>query len=134
MRQHGEKPVEFQGQKSNRAVTHQVKIVKTGNMILIDTPGTNDPDKKRSDTVIHQDIMNTRCRSITEKYFFTTLTPIYYSLAPNFFLRGAPRAFHSCLRVGHTIYVGGGMQSHIGKWGTGADFWSTQGNLNGWRR
>jgi hypothetical protein len=52
----------------------------------------------------------------------------------NLFLRGAPRAFHSCLLSNGVLYVAGGMQNHKGKWGTGADFWSTEGELNGWKR
>ena len=26
------------------------------------------------------------------------------------------------------------MQNHKGKWGTGADIWSTEGKLNGWTK
>ena len=26
------------------------------------------------------------------------------------------------------------MQNHKGKWGTGADVWSTEGTLNGWTK
>ena len=40
-------------------MTTSVKVVKTGNMVLVDTPGTNDPDKKRPDSVIQIDIVNT---------------------------------------------------------------------------
>ena len=39
----------FKSAKSGKAVTTKVKVVQTGNMTLIDTPGTNDPDKKRTD-------------------------------------------------------------------------------------
>ena len=49
-------------------------------------------------------------------------------------MRGAPRAFHSCLNANGKLYVAGGMQYHKGKWGTGADFWSTEGKLNGWTK
>ena len=55
-------------------------------------------------------------------------------LATNLFLRGAPRAFHSCLSANGKLFVSGGMQNHKGKWGTGADIWSTEGKLNGWTK
>ena len=42
-----EEPLAFTSAKSAKAVTQKVKIVKTGNMTVIDSPGTNDPDKKR---------------------------------------------------------------------------------------
>ena len=45
----GENPFKFKSQKSSKAVTTKVKIVRTGNMTLIDSPGTNDPDKRRTD-------------------------------------------------------------------------------------
>ena len=44
-----EKPLDFVAAKSGKSVTTKVKVVKTGNLTLIDTPGTNDPDKKRTD-------------------------------------------------------------------------------------
>ena len=55
-------------------------------------------------------------------------------LDPSLFLRGAPRAFHSCIRSNNELFVSGGMQVHKGKWGTGGDVWSTEGSLNGWKR
>lgn len=55
-------------------------------------------------------------------------------MATNLFLRGAPRAFHSCLSANGKLFVSGGMQNHKGKWGTGADIWSTEGKLNGWTK
>ena len=55
-------------------------------------------------------------------------------LDPNLFLRGAPRAFHSCIRSDNELFISGGMQAHKGKWGTGGDIWSTGGSLNGWKR
>lgn len=42
-----EESVVFKSAPSSKAVTTMVKVVQTGNMTLIDTPGTNDPDKKR---------------------------------------------------------------------------------------
>ena len=50
------------------------------------------------------------------------------------FLRGAPRAFHSCIRSDNELFISGGMHAHKGKWGTGGDVWSTEGSLNGWKR
>ena len=50
------------------------------------------------------------------------------------FVRGAPRAFHSCIRSNNELFISGGMQVHKGKWGTGGDVWSTEGSLNGWKR
>ena len=44
-----EKPLDFIAAKSAKSVTTKVKIVKTGNLTLIDSPGTNDPDRKRTD-------------------------------------------------------------------------------------
>ena len=55
-------------------------------------------------------------------------------LDPSLFLRGAPRAFHSCIRSNNELFISGGMQVHKGKWGTGGDVWSTEGSLNGWKR
>ena len=39
-----------------------------------------------------------------------------------------------CFQSRGILYVAGGMQNYKGKWGTGADFWSTEGELNGWKR
>ena len=44
-----EPPFEFMSASSSKAVTQHVKAVKVGNSMLIDTPGTNDPDRKRTD-------------------------------------------------------------------------------------
>lgn len=44
--------VKFSSGKSIQAVTTKVKVVKIGNMTLIDTPGTNDSDKSRGDSRI----------------------------------------------------------------------------------
>ena len=49
----------FKHQKSGKAVTTKVKIAKIGNLTLIDTPGTNDPDKKRTDVNIQIEFINT---------------------------------------------------------------------------
>ena len=57
-----------------------------------------------------------------------------FRLATNLFLRGAPRAYHSCLNANGKLFVAGGMQNHKGRWGTGADIWSTEGKLNGWTK
>ncbi len=54
-----ERPINFVSAKSAASVTTKVKLVKTGNMTLIDTPGTNDPDKKRTDQQIQMELMNT---------------------------------------------------------------------------
>ena len=45
--------------KSSKAVTTNTKMVKTGNMTLIDSPGTNDPDKRRQDRLIMSELFNT---------------------------------------------------------------------------
>ena len=44
-----ERPLDFIAAKSGKSVTTKVKVVKTGNLTLIDSPGTNDPDRKRTD-------------------------------------------------------------------------------------
>ena len=41
--------IQFVSGQSIEAVTTKVKVVKIGNMTLIDTPGTNDADKTRTD-------------------------------------------------------------------------------------
>ena len=59
--------MEFKSGKSNRAVTTTVKVTKIGNMTLIDTPGTNDPDKIRPDRQIQNELINTiRYRLVSE--------------------------------------------------------------------
>lgn len=45
----GEKPINFESAKSASAVTTKVRFASVGNMMLIDTCGTNDSDKKRTD-------------------------------------------------------------------------------------
>ena len=45
-----------------------VKIVKTGNLTLIDTPGTNDPDKKRKDEQIQTEFINTIQANLTSQH------------------------------------------------------------------
>ena len=56
----GEPPVVFKNSKSNRAVTKAVKVTSIGNLTLIDTPGTNDPDnKKRQDRQIQAEVIST---------------------------------------------------------------------------
>ena len=44
---------DFESKESFKSVTSCVKLGSIGNMILIDTPGLNDPDKRRSDKNIH---------------------------------------------------------------------------------
>ena len=51
--------MKFESGKSVKAVTTKVKVDQSGNMTLIDTPGTNDPDKKRTDSQIQLELMNT---------------------------------------------------------------------------
>ena len=41
--------VTFKNAKSGKAVTTKVTSITIGWLTLIDTPGTNDPDKKRTD-------------------------------------------------------------------------------------
>ena len=55
----GYAPVEFKSGQSSSAVTTKVKVIKTGNLTLIDSPGTNDPDKKRTDQQISVELVNT---------------------------------------------------------------------------
>ena len=43
----------FESSQSFKAVTSCVKLGTAGNMTLIDTPGLNDPDAKRTDKNIH---------------------------------------------------------------------------------
>ena len=45
----GESAIDFKSAKSARAVTTCVKVIENGNLVLVDTPGTNDPDKRRTD-------------------------------------------------------------------------------------
>ena len=40
-------------------MTTKVKVIKTGNLTLIDSPGSNDPDKKRTDVQIGIELVNT---------------------------------------------------------------------------
>ena len=47
-----DQPFKFETGKSSKAVTTKVKVVEIGDWRLIDTPGTNDPDKKRTDKQI----------------------------------------------------------------------------------
>ena len=56
----GEPPAQFKNSKSNRAVTTAVKVTTVGNLTLIDTPGTNDPDnQKRQDRQIQAEVVST---------------------------------------------------------------------------
>ena len=49
----------FESKKSFGAVTNCVKVARTGNMTLIDTPGFNDSDIRRSDKNILIELVNT---------------------------------------------------------------------------
>ena len=49
----------FQAGRSFAAVTSCVKVGRTGNMTLIDTPGFNDTDIRRSDKNILIELINT---------------------------------------------------------------------------
>ena len=49
----------FESKQSVKAVTTKVKVAKMGGMTLIDSPGTNDPDKKRPDYQIQLELINT---------------------------------------------------------------------------
>ena len=44
--------IKFVSGQSMKAVTTKVNVVQIGNMTLIDTPGTNDPDRTRTDAHI----------------------------------------------------------------------------------
>ena len=50
---------EFKSGKSATAVTTTVKPVQIGNMTLIDTPGSNDPDQKRQDKQVQIEFVST---------------------------------------------------------------------------
>ena len=63
----GQRATRFKSQKSSRAITKTVQVMKTGNMTLIDTPGTNDPDKKRPDRQIQAEVINTIRSILTSK-------------------------------------------------------------------
>ena len=52
-------PLVFTASKSLKAITNFVRIAKSGNMTLIDTPGFNDPNKTRTDKHIFMDLINT---------------------------------------------------------------------------
>ena len=54
-----EEPIEFVSSRDTRAVTKQVKIETMGNFLMIDCPGTNDADKKRTDAQIFSEVVNT---------------------------------------------------------------------------
>jgi pantothenate kinase-related protein Tda10 len=49
----------FTASKSLVAVTSHVRVAKRGHMTLIDSPGTNDPNKTRTDKQIFLDLINT---------------------------------------------------------------------------
>ena len=49
----------FDASPSLMSVTSVVKIAKSGNMTLIDSPGFNDPNKLRTDKAIFMDLVNT---------------------------------------------------------------------------
>ena len=49
----------FDASPSLMSVTSLVKIAKSGNMTLIDSPGFNDPNKLRTDKAIFMDLVNT---------------------------------------------------------------------------
>ena len=53
----GEK-ISFEHAKSIESVTTKVRIAQAGNCILIDTPGTNDPNRKRHDNLIQVELIN----------------------------------------------------------------------------
>ena len=51
--------LKFDASPSLMSVTSVVKIAKSGNMTLIDSPGFNDPNKARTDKAIFMDLINT---------------------------------------------------------------------------
>ena len=50
--------IEFEASQSVKSVTSSVKIAKSGNMTLIDSPGFNDPNKERTDKAIFMDLIS----------------------------------------------------------------------------
>ena len=51
--------IKFEASPSLMSVTSLVRIAKSGNMTLIDSPGFNDPNKLRTDKNIFMDLVNT---------------------------------------------------------------------------
>ena len=62
-----QKACKFESGKSFAAVTSCVKVARTGNMTLIDTPGFNDSDIRRSDKNILIELINTVRPIVTDK-------------------------------------------------------------------
>ena len=58
MKQEDSEAIEFKAGKSSAAVTVQTQIKKVGDCVLIDTAGSNDPNKIRPDDFILFEIIN----------------------------------------------------------------------------
>ena len=54
--------------KSSSAVTTRVEVGRTGNMTVIDTPGTNDPSKQRPNKQIEREMINTIRKLLIDKF------------------------------------------------------------------
>ena len=63
-----EQPLDFKAAKSGSAVTTKVKVVQTGNLTLVDSPGTNDPNRKRTDQQIQIELFNTIRNMLKSQY------------------------------------------------------------------
>ena len=50
--------IQFKASQSVKSVTSVVKIAKSGNMTLIDSPGFNDPNKAQTDKAIFMDLIS----------------------------------------------------------------------------
>ena len=66
------KKLQFEAQKSLNAVTKSVNKLVFDNIVYIDTPGFNDPDKTRSDNQIFSDIVD-ELSDILGKYGVATV-------------------------------------------------------------
>ena len=53
-----EQAMVFDHSESIKSVTSEVRVAKDGDLILIDTPGTNDPKKKMLDSQIYIEMAN----------------------------------------------------------------------------
>ena len=62
-----DKACEFKSGKAFEAVTTCVKVARTGNMTLIDTPGFNDVDIRKSDKNIMIELINSIRPLLTDK-------------------------------------------------------------------
>lgn len=54
-----DQPIKFISSKSATSVTTKVNIEDLGNLLIMDTPGTSDPNKKRTDRQIFNEVVNT---------------------------------------------------------------------------